>query len=268
MIRLSRDTQPQIIRMKTKLLLFCLSLTFSFYSTQGQETSLEATIKKHDSTFWKGYNACHLPVFKKYITDDFEFYHDKGGLTTGKEVFLKVVSENLCNPSNTWTLRREVVKGSEKIFPLKSYGAILSGEHVFYLTEQGKKEKLVETAKFTHVWKKDQDAWKMSRVLSFDHQPAQQNQDKKEISLSKKEIASIVGSYKAPKTGNVTISEVDGKLMMNAGQMKAQLFPQSNSLFFMKQAPLTFEFIKNDQGVVQKMIVREQGNIVEEAIKQ
>jgi len=255
--------------MKTKLLLLSITLfASSIIYSQNQKSDLEKTIYHHDSIFWKGYNSCTIPVFKKYITDDFEFYHDKGGLSAGINNFMKTVNGGLCNKTNTWSLRREVVEGSTAVFPLNKYGAILSGEHVFYLTENGKKERMVETAKFTHVWKNENGSWKMSRVLSYDHQDAPQNTEMKEIVLSEKELKAFIGLYKAPKTGDVTISLVDGKLNMSAGQMKAVFYPQSKSLFFMKQAPLTFEFVSNEKGIVQKMIVREQGQIVEEAIKQ
>jgi hypothetical protein len=43
------------------------------------------------------------------------------------------------------------------------------GEHNFYVTEKGV-EKLEGRAKFTHIWLLTKDGWKMSRVLSFDHQ--------------------------------------------------------------------------------------------------
>lgn len=54
---------------------------------------------------------------------------------------------------------------------------------------------------------------------------------------------------------------------MNAGQMKATIYPESEQLFFVEGKPLTFEFIKDEAGKVEKMIVREQGQIVEEAKK-
>ena len=255
--------------MKTRLLLLCLTLAITtFVNSQNKKSDLEKVIYHHDSIFWKGYNDCDIPVFKKYITDDFEFYHDKGGLTSGVNDFMKTVNEGLCKKTNTWSLRREVVKGSTKVFVLNKYGAILTGEHLFYISERGKKEKLIETAKFTHVWKQENETWKMSRVLSYDHQEAAQNTDKKEVVLSEKVLQSFAGNYKAPKTGDVIISIVNWKLNMTAGQMKAKFHAASNTLFFIKEAPLTFEFVKNDKGIVLKMIVREQGTIVEEAIKQ
>ncbi len=255
------------LHMKTKYILCGLALLI-FSASYAQKEDLKKSIQKHDSIFWSGYNECNLAVFERYITEDFEFYHDKGGLTSGKEAFLKSIQENLCSSSKKWKLRRKETEGTVQLYPLNNYGAILKGEHVFYLIEEGKKEKLIEKAQFTHVWKKENGIWRMSRVLSFDHQPISQNSNKQGISLSNEDLSLIVGHYKAPKTGDVNISLVESRLIMSAGKMKAQLFPESNSLFFMKQAPLTFEFVKNETGKVHKMIVREQGKVVEEAIKQ
>jgi hypothetical protein len=43
------------------------------------------------------------------------------------------------------------------------------GVHRFYQLLPGKPEKLVEVSQFTHVWKKEESGWKLSRVLSYDH---------------------------------------------------------------------------------------------------
>ena len=253
--------------MKTKYILFGFTLLI-FTASYAQKEDLKKSIQQHDSIFWAGYNECNLAIFEHYITEDFEFYHDKGGLTSGKEAFLKSIQENLCGAKKKWKLRRKETEGTIRLYPLNNYGAILKGEHVFYLMEEGKNERLIEKAQFTHVWQNENGVWRMSRVLSFDHQPVSQNSHKQGIILSNKELSLNLGNYKAPKTGDVTISLVDDTLMMNAGTMKAKLFPESNSLFFMKQAPLTFEFIKDETGKVHKMVVREQGKVVEEAIKQ
>jgi hypothetical protein len=55
---------------------------------------------------------------------------------------------------------------------MNNYGAILTGEHVFYILEKGKSERLDGLAKFTHVWRFKDNEWKMHRVLSYDHGPA------------------------------------------------------------------------------------------------
>jgi hypothetical protein len=68
-------------------------------------------------------------------------------------------------------VKRELVAGSVSVYPLNNYGAIQMGEHRFYVVSNGK-ENLAEVAKFVHLWKKENGAWKLARVLSFDHKPA------------------------------------------------------------------------------------------------
>ncbi|MGZ8517387.1 MAG: nuclear transport factor 2 family protein [Chitinophagaceae bacterium] len=145
---------------------------------QTEQQELSSTILAKDSLFWRTYNNCDTSRFKNFFTNDVEFYHDKGGLTLGLEAFASSFKQNLCS-NNDFRLRREVVAGTVSVFPLQKsdiiYGAILSGEHVFYVLEQGKKERLDGHARFTHVWLLKEGNWKMSRILSYDHGPAKGN---------------------------------------------------------------------------------------------
>lgn len=154
---------------KAIVFIFTFSLSSGIYAQTNK--NLEKTILELDQKFWKVYNSCDAEGFKAFLTEDLEFYHDKGGLTEGLNDLIKSVKNNLCNPENP-RVRREEVKGSVIVYPLNNYGAILVGEHRFYITEKGKKEILAEVAKFTHVWQFKNNEWKMSRVLSYDHQPA------------------------------------------------------------------------------------------------
>lgn len=129
------------------------------------------TILHLDSLFWKAYNRCDVEEMKTFFTDDLEFYHDKNGLTLSKTKLFESIRSGLCgNPD--WWLRRKAVDGSLQVYPLDNYGAILTGEHVFYINETGKKERLDGLARFTHVWLLTDDGWKMHRILSYDHGPA------------------------------------------------------------------------------------------------
>ena len=229
--------------------------------------NLQETILTLDSDFWKAYNTCDLDNFKTFLTEDLEFYHDKGGLTTTSAKLLEEVANGLCGNENV-RLRREAVDGSVHVYPLNNFGAIITGEHVFYLKETGKDEKLIEKAKFTHVWKFENEQWRMSRVLSYDHQQVSENNAKTEVKLSAETLSTYAGQYEAPKTGSVTITlSAENTLHMDAGQMKAQLHPESESLFFIKEAPITLEFVKDATGKTVKFIVRESGNVVEEALR-
>ena len=252
----------------TVLLFITLILPITISNSQNHtKQELETTITYHDSIFWKGFNTCNLNILKKYVSDDLEFYHDKDGLTLGAETFLKVSEKNLCSSINNWRLRREVIPSSIKIYAINNYGAIMSGDHKFYITENNKPEFLDGIAKFTHIWQLKDNIWKMTRVLSYDHKAIPQNTDKKEILLTNNILNTFVGEYIGTSTGTIIISKSGSQLQIKAGEMLIIVYSHSESLFFHKEKPLTFKFIKNSKGQVFKLLVIEKGNIVEEAIK-
>ena len=176
------------------------------------------------------------------------------------------MKSGLCSDPNV-KLRRQAVQGSVYVYPLNNYGAIISGEHLFYLTENGKPERLVESAKFTHVWKYENGTWRMSRVLSYDHQQVSGNSNKEAVQLSETMIKLLLGTYKAPNTGVVSIFMENDKLRIKAGKMNSELFAVSETELFLKEAPLRFKFEKDTSGKVVKFTVFENGNAVEEATR-
>ena len=107
--------------------------------------------------------------------EDVEFYHDKSGPTIGLEEFTKAIKNGLCGNQN-FRLRREAIPETISVFPMENkqviYGAILSGEHLFYILEKGKPEYLDGHARFSHLWLFQNNQWKMARILSYDHGPA------------------------------------------------------------------------------------------------
>jgi len=247
------------------MLLFS-NYAFSQESEMGTPESLEEKIAALDAQFWKAYNSCAVDNFKQFLTDDLEFYHDKGGLTKTSDKLISIVKTGLCKDPNV-KLRREAVKGSVNVYPLQNYGAIITGEHLFYLTENGEKERLVESAKFTHVWQNENGKWRMSRVLSYDHQKASKNSKKLSVILSMADTKALTGTYNAPNTGTVTISLENNTLRMKAGKMNSELFEQSSTSLFMKEAPLSFTFVKDAGGKAIKFTVYENGKAVEEAVR-
>ena len=136
---------------------------------------VSGAVRQRDALFWKAYNACDVKGMGEFFTEDVEFYHDRGGVTRGHASLVTTLREGLCsNPDST--LRREAVAGTVHVFPMKEndvvYGAILAGEHVFYVKQKGKPEFLDGRAKFMDLWTLEGAVWKMSRVLSYDHGPA------------------------------------------------------------------------------------------------
>lgn len=164
--------------MKITTAIFLTAFLFalaSFTIGQTAQQKLTETIIAKDAAFWTAYNKCDVAAFRPMFTNDVEFYHDKGGPTIGQDNFMNALKTGLCgNPDSH--LRREAVEVTVKVFPLENsktiYGAIISGEHVFYVNEKGKPEFLDGRARFMQLWVVKDGTWKMSRILSYDHGPA------------------------------------------------------------------------------------------------
>ena len=97
----------------------------------------------------------------RYFTDDLEFYHDNTGLSVGKDDLLQKTRANICGK-----MKRELVPGSMIVHPLPGFGAVQIGRHRFLHPAEPNN---IGQAEFVHVWQFKDGAWKISRVLSFDH---------------------------------------------------------------------------------------------------
>jgi len=121
------------------------------------------------------FNTCDVKALRELVADDFEFYHDKDGLseTTGAK-FVDDVAKHCerIEKGVDFRARRDLVKGSMAVYPLNNYGAVETGRHDFYAIEAGKPDRMTESAQFLHLWKKDGDRWKLTRVVSYDHKLA------------------------------------------------------------------------------------------------
>ncbi|MDV6169852.1 nuclear transport factor 2 family protein [Flavobacterium sp. DG1-102-2] len=161
--------------MKTLLLFATLFATVAVRAQKeiypATEAALTAKIMQMDNDAFEHYNSCNLEKFKTYFTDDLEFYHDKGGYTTGVAKFIDSTNKYICNNLNGKVLRK-AVKDSFKVYTMGGYGALLTGDHDFYIVKNGI-EKKTGTAKFTHLWILKDGYWKMARVLSYDHHAAE-----------------------------------------------------------------------------------------------
>ena len=139
-----------------RLLLLIISLTIVLMSTaqpaDQQATSaareLTDTIARMDSKIFDAFNAHNVDMLMSMFADDVEFYHDSGGLTNfqqTKEGFTKMFASS---PD----IRRDLVRESLEVYPIKDYGAIEIGVHRFYHKENGKEE--IGSFKFVNVWRK------------------------------------------------------------------------------------------------------------------
>ena len=123
------------------------------------------TIANLDSAFFGAFNRRDIAGIKNFLAEELEFYHDLGGVTNyaqNIEAFERTFK-------NERRLRRELVKGSMEVSPIKDFGAVELGEHLFYVTEKGEKEKLSSKAKFVHLWQNKNGSWKITRIISYGH---------------------------------------------------------------------------------------------------
>ena len=127
------------------------------------------TIQSLDTQLFDAYNHCNLEKFASLIADDVEFYHDKSGLSLGRAALVEGIKNNICGK-----VTRELVPGTLEVYPIANYGAVELGVHRFH--HPGHEEPgSVGEAKFIHLWQNKDGVWKITRVISFDHQSSTTN---------------------------------------------------------------------------------------------
>ena len=123
------------------------------------------TIRHLDTAFFGAFNRRDISAVKSFLSEELEFYHDLGGVTN--------YNQNIDAFERSFhserKLRRELVKGSLEVSPIKDYGAVELGEHFFYATEKGQNEKLSSKAKFIHLWQNKNGVWRITRIISYAH---------------------------------------------------------------------------------------------------
>ena len=152
-------------------------LIFSSHSLNAQierSSELFQQLKTADSLLFNvGFNTCNMVPFETLVSENFEFYHDKGGITSSKAEFILAFKEGLCKTPETYQSRRELITGSMEVFALKKngkiYGAIQNARHQFYEKSVGSPETKGNIARFTHLWLLENNEWRLTRSLSYDH---------------------------------------------------------------------------------------------------
>ena len=147
------------------LLLVCATTFFSVPAGAQLPASdpLYQTISGLDTTLFDAYNHCDLAKMGSMVADDLEFYHDQTGLSVGRQSLIDAVKNNICGK-----VQRQLV-GTLEVYPLKGYGAVEIGVHRF--THPGDPNN-VGDAKFVQLWQLKDGSWKLTRVISFDHNAA------------------------------------------------------------------------------------------------
>ena len=122
---------------------------------------LHDTVARLDSLFFDAYNNCKLDVFASLISEDIEFYHDRGGKSTSKSGLITSIQSNICGK-----VRRELLPGSIEVYPIPGYGAVQLGAHRFYNNQEADRGPS-RFARFVHTWQRENGVWRLARVISL-----------------------------------------------------------------------------------------------------
>ncbi|SDD82729.1 nuclear transport factor 2 family protein [Niabella drilacis] len=141
------------------------------HAQEARTSSLFLQLQERDSLlFDRGFNHCDLSSYDTIIAEDLEFYHDVAGITNGKAAFIASVKNNICGSASK--IKRELEPGSLNVYPLFKkgvlYGALQEGMHRFQVLEN-QQWRRVGIARFTHLWIRENNTWKLKRVVSYDH---------------------------------------------------------------------------------------------------
>tara|TARA_R110002073_G_scaffold335987_1_gene529744 strand:+ start:7176 stop:7667 length:492 start_codon:yes stop_codon:yes gene_type:complete len=113
-----------------------------------------------DKEYFDAYNSCDMKKQKSLYSEDLEFFHDKGGLSTSKQDVLSSIEKNICEK-----VTRTLLEGSIEVYPIKNYGAIEIGYHKFYNNKEPNTES--KASKFILVWKNENGKWLITKVISL-----------------------------------------------------------------------------------------------------
>ena len=117
-------------------------------------------IMEMDKKFFQAYNNCDLETQASIYSDSIEFFHDKGGLMTSKELIIEGTKKNICGK-----VTRELIEGTVEVYPINDYGAVQIGYHKFFNKQEPDAESV--PSKFIAVWRNNDGNWKMTKVISL-----------------------------------------------------------------------------------------------------
>lgn len=131
----------------------------NYFSMEG-DRELYDTIVELDDIFFTAYNNCDLEKQSELMSEDLEFYHDQGGLSTSKKEIMTALENNICGK-----VTRELVEGSIEVHEIPGFGAVQMGMHKFHNSEEP--NAISKASKFVTIWKRYEEDWKMTRVISL-----------------------------------------------------------------------------------------------------
>lgn len=126
---------------------------------------LQQEIMTADRQLYEAFENCDAVRYASFLSKGLEFYQDHTGKTDYQEN-VKALQDRCAEGIR---LRRELEDDSLIVNAAPGFGAIEAGTQRFYSLGQDGQKHLDATARFTNVWSKQSGAWKLVRVISYDH---------------------------------------------------------------------------------------------------
>ena len=139
------------------------STMFCAHAGDVEEQALFALILSKDTAMFEAFNSCKGEAVKEYIDEDVEFFHDLDGLSIGSAIIEEAVNTSICG-----NFTRQLLQHTMEVWPIPGYGAVQTGKHTF--TNVGA-DRPHGIARFMHIWQQEGDTWRITRVVSYDHDP-------------------------------------------------------------------------------------------------
>ncbi len=201
---------------------------------------------------------------------------DIGAITT--KVAAAAIGKSFPNKKDAITLSEDKLKkwtgayqfdgGVVRFITLKD-GALVSqreGSTVFKIYPMSETHFIFEEGTISYHFSVDEQGKKNVKMISsgnetigveIDRKPPV---EKKEVAVDVSILKNYVGAYELQPGFNLVMTLEDGKLFTQAtGQPKNQLFAESETKFFLKVVNAQVEFIKNDAGQYDSLILYQNG---------
>lgn len=162
--------------MPRKITLLLLALAFLTLSaprgeaqSRSQSDSLTRVIRAADSTLFAAFNACDTTALANGFARDIEFFHDKTGLTIGRDANAGLIAARCRDVAagRSQPLRRTLLPATLQVYPVPGYGAMEIGHHLFQHVEGH--DTITADFGFSMVWRRTTSGWEVTRILSYGH---------------------------------------------------------------------------------------------------
>lgn len=237
--------------MKTRLLLTALLAATSAPAAlaENELTPAQQEIVRFERERLAAFAQADKAAFDRMMADDATMTHSSGGVSTKADLIGVMRPSTPEQPLPALTIEGPKVQ-------LYGDGAVLTGSLV-ETARDGRRELVL---RFTNTYARKDARWQMVAG-----QLTTLSRERAVAKIDPQVFAAYVGEYKNPSGRIRSISTEAEKLITAVGGDKAELFPQSENQFFIKEADVLLVFVKDENGRVGSLINRRpNGDVVQE----